>query len=183
MSVTHWLTNSAASDSDVELMYFRNLLPPIVLPFGSSLLTVCTQYVHTSGDDFLWRLPVIALCWNENETREWEGVEWIGLEGEGCINGGMSATFCLFCLWLLDCAYFSLFTLFISVAIFCLSFFFLSWNFILEFFCSFVFIPLFLSLSPSSSSFFQSSVLSDYSGDGPVKASPIIVFEQHCSLS
>ncbi len=42
------------------------------------------------------------------------------------------------------------------------------------------FFPFFLSpLSP----FFHPSVLSDYSGDGPVKASPIIVFEQHCSLA
>lgn len=47
------LTNNAASDSDVELMYSRNLLPPIVSPLGSSLLTVCTQHFHTSGDGFV----------------------------------------------------------------------------------------------------------------------------------
>lgn len=48
-----------------------------------------------------------------------------------------------------------------------------------------VFIPLFLSffLTPPPP-FFSHPVLSDYnSGDGPVKASPIIVFEQHCSLA
>lgn len=66
----HWLTNYAVSDNDVELMCSRNLLPPFV----SSLLTVCTQHVHSSGDGFLWRLPVIALCC-ENETREWRGFD------------------------------------------------------------------------------------------------------------
>ena len=29
---------------------------------------------------------MIALCY-ENETREWDGVEWIRLEGNGWING------------------------------------------------------------------------------------------------
>lgn len=82
--LVYWLTNSTASDGDVEL-YYRNLLPPFVLPLSSSLLTICTQHVHTSRDGFLWRLPVIALhC--ENETNEWEGVEWIRLDRRGWLD-------------------------------------------------------------------------------------------------
>ena len=40
-----------------------------------------------------------------------------------------------------------------------------------------------LFLSPLPLFFNLPSVLSDYCGDGPVKASPITVFEQHCSLA
>lgn len=110
------------------------------------------------------------------------GREWSGLEGDSSINGGMSATFYLFCLLFLDREHVSLFTLFISVDISSFVFFVVveisSRNFFAHLY-SF----LSLSFSPSSSSFFHPSVLSDYSGDGPVKASPIIVFEQHCSLA
>lgn len=138
------LTNSAASNTDVELMYSRNLLPLSVPPFGSSLLTVCTQHVHTSGDGFLWRLPAIALCC-ENETREWEGVEWIWLEGDGwkgCLL--LSASF-VFDSFMVRVSHFP-------------PFFFIPVSFLFHFpsqfkfdsgkFVSFVFILPFLSLSP-----------------------------------
>lgn len=166
-----WLTRSATVT--VELMYSRNLLPPIVPPFVSSFSTVCTQHAHTSGDWFLWRLPVIALC-RENETREWEGVEGIRLEGDGWINVS-------------DVCYFLPLFVFDSLMVHISHyspFFLFQWP--LSLLISFP--PLFECNSGKLGPFvfislFQPSVLSDYSGAGPVKASPIILFKQHCSLA
>ena len=113
-----------------------------------------------------------------------EGVEWIWLDGDGWRwQGGLSASCCVFCL------FFTLFHPFLYTIGSFLSFFnpppppphhsfkFDSGNVI----HLYSFISLFLSPLPL---FFNlPSVLSDYCGDGPVKASPITVFEQHCSLA
>lgn len=115
-----------------------------------------------------------------------EGVGGIRLEGNGWING---RDVCYFLpLFVSDSlmvhiSHYSPFFLFQRL----LSILFPppGFNFILEnLFHLYSFLSLFLSffLSPPPP-FFQPSLLNDYSGDGPVKASPIIVFEQHCSLA
>lgn len=118
---------------------------------------------------------MIALC-SENETREWEAVQWIRLEGNSLDKWEGSLPLFVFDSLNVHISPYSPF-LFIPVA----SFFPSLFKFNSRKCGSFVFIPFGLSLSPSS--FSQPSVLSDYSGDGPVKAIPIIVFEQHCSLA
>lgn len=133
----------------------------IRLIFADSLHPACSRQ---------WgRVPLEAAC-DRIMLGKWnEGVEWIWLEGDGWINGrdvgGLLSLFSLS---------------FIPLSVF-LSFFLFSLNLILgNLVHLYSFLSFFRSPPPPS---FQLSVLSDYCGDGPVKASPIIVFEQHCSLA
>lgn len=137
------------------------------LVFPDSLHSACS---HQWSQDPLEAACDYIMLWKWNE-----GEEWIWLDGDGWRwKGG------LFCYLLLLLSFFHPFLYTIGSF---LSFFnpppVLNLTLVMWFIC----IQSSLCSSHPFLFFYLPSVLSDYCGDGPVKASPIIVFEQHCSLA